>query len=165
MSDIKTFKIEESSEVRKKKRNRILTDIFVGQAQCTIETQDQYMAGVVGSELVSIKKSVGGVQRSIAYIESSTQKGLRYDEFHIQFPQVEPVVLEAVTKFFDEGLGKLQYDMPEITVIVHYERRKDKAEEEFKEMVKTSGRLGAVQRQMEKLDQVEMEEAPKLKEE
>ena len=161
MTDAKSIKIEESSEVRTKKRVRILEEMF-GSANCKVAVEPQYDGEVYTGDLVSIKRPIYGIEQKLAYIDSRTERGNRRDEMHIQFPTLEPVVLDAVAKFFDAGLGKLRYDMNEIVVIVHYEREKDKTNDAYAEMVRTSGRVAAVQKMVAKLEE---QEGQKVREE
>lgn len=154
MTDVKNIKVEESSEVRTKKRARILEEMF-GPANCKVLIQPQYDDGVWMGDMVSIRRTVYAKEITFAYIDSRTERGSKRDEFHIQYLTQEPVVLEAVAKFFDAGLGKLRYDMAEIVVIVHYEREKDRTDEAYADLVRTSGRIVAVQKTVARLEEIE----------
>jgi hypothetical protein len=144
-------KIEESHEVRKKRRMRILQETFADSR--VVEDVRVDFAGNITGEIIKVYKKVWDKELSVAYVEYCVTRGQRYDEMHIQYPPMEPIGLEALEKFTEAGVLKIAYDMPEIVVVVHYEHDKvnPEAEEEYTEVLQTSGRMMAVQSQMDKL--------------
>jgi hypothetical protein len=152
VTDPKNIKVEESGEIRMKRRVRIMEEFF-GPADCKVSSEPQFDdEGWVG-DVVMVKRLVYGKETPIVYIDSKVRRGERHDEIHVQYASQEPVVLDAVARFIDAGLGKLRYDMNEIVVIAHYERPKDKTDDAYTEMVRTSGRVTAVQRTMARLEE------------
>lgn len=149
MTDNKV-RTEESHEVRKKRRMKILAEVF---DDCTFETKDRFDSeGNVAGELVKIRRPIWGKPTTVAYTEYCVTRGQRYDELHVPYVSMEPLALDALTKFGDAGVLKIAYDMPEVTVIVHYEHDKVKPDEEYVTVRQTSGRVEAVRSQMAKLE-------------
>ena len=150
MTDPKNIKIEESHEVRKKRRKKILAEVF---DDCVLESVDKVdNDGTVVGEIIKVKKAIYGVQRTICYVEYCVTRGQRFDEMHVPFVSIEPVALDAVSKFQEDGLLRISHDAPEMVVIVHYEKERSVPDEEYKTTVQVSGRVQAIQRQMAKLE-------------
>lgn len=160
----KCIKTEESHEVRRKRRTKILQEVF---DDCTLETVDKVDDDdrVVG-EIVRVRKSVWGRMTTICYTEYCVTRGARFDEMHVPFAQMEPLALDALAKFSEAGVLKIAYDMPELTVIVHYEHDIVKPDEEYVALRQSSGRAQAVRRQLEKLEkEIGKQESVREKEE
>lgn len=136
--------IEESYEVRLKRRHNILSELFVG---CEIEqvASDQH------SEITRIRRAMGGARKTIAYIDTCVHPLNQRDEFHIMYKKVEPLVLEVVEQFGATGVASINHGASVITVIAHYEV--DKSDDGYQQLVLKSGRQVALQEQMKRLDE------------
>lgn len=111
------FRVTESLEVKLRKRVRILSDVFVG-CQITNGEEDG-----LGAQILKIRSQVSARRKMIAYIEYSTDRENAKDEFHIVFPEVEPLVAVAMERFEETDVMKLERTMPDLIAVAHYERK------------------------------------------
>lgn len=149
MTDTKV-RTEESHEVRKKRRKKILAEVF---DDCELEAVDKLdVDGNIVGEIVRVRKAIWGKQTTVAYIEYCVTRGQRFDEIHVPFAPMEPLALDVLAKFGEANLLKISYDAPEIVVVVHYEKDQVKPDDEYRTAVQVSGRVQATRAQMAKLE-------------
>jgi hypothetical protein len=142
----------ESIEVRIKRRLSILTNIFVG---CEITKEDIYGENdyVIG-EIVHIKRTLGHAKKTIAYLTYEYEDGGADDEFHIEFPKAEPLVVLAVQQFYEQSVQRLAPNMAEVVVIAHYRIEPNESDNVITQLNSApSGRVDALLDYMETFDE------------